>query len=245
MWFPIVQRELRVASRRSATFWFRLISPICALLFIFSSLISNADSNPSSRGRSIFEILGGVLFVLSLLAGLQYTADSIQEERREGTLDLLKLTGLRGIDVIAGKMTANSLGAFFSLVAAFPILALPLLLGGVSGGQLFKTVLLLAATLLLSLAIGIFASAQAVTRQAALRQAATITAIISMVGIIGLFYLRARKDFERRANSYPAIEQSADFVGLFLVFVMMVAFGLPLGAPAVILLQTLAGPASI
>src|SRR5690349_9761872 len=99
MWLPIVQRELRVASRRSGTFWFRLVSPICALLFIFSALVSNQEASPATRGHGIFRILGIVLFVLALLGGLRYTADCIQEERRGGTLDLLRLTGLRGFDI--------------------------------------------------------------------------------------------------------------------------------------------------
>jgi hypothetical protein len=59
------------------------------------------------------------------------TADCISSEKREGTLGLLFLTDLKGYSVILGKMLATSLNSFYALTAIFPVLAIPLLLGGI------------------------------------------------------------------------------------------------------------------
>ena len=59
----------------------------------------------------------------------------MSEEKREGTLGLLFLTDLKGYDVVAGKLVANSLNGFYALMAILPVVALALLMGGLTGMQ--------------------------------------------------------------------------------------------------------------
>ena len=73
------------------------------------------------------------------------TADCLSVEKREGTLGLLFLTDLRGYDVVLGKLFSTSLRSSYGLVAGFPVLALPLLLGGVTGSAFWRVVLVLLA----------------------------------------------------------------------------------------------------
>ncbi|HVV71136.1 MAG TPA: ABC transporter permease subunit, partial [Verrucomicrobiae bacterium] len=87
------------------------------------------------------------------------TVDCLSRERREGTLGLLFLTDLRSHDVVLGKTAAASLDMVLGLVAALPLLALPLLVGGTGATQYFRLALALGAILVLSLAIGVLASA--------------------------------------------------------------------------------------
>ena len=54
---------------------------------------------------------------------------------------------------------ANSLNAFYGLLALMPVMALPLLLGGVTGAEFWRTALALVNALFLSLAAGICVSA--------------------------------------------------------------------------------------
>jgi ABC-type transport system involved in cytochrome c biogenesis permease component len=82
----------------------------------------------------------------------------ISRERREGTLGLLFLTDLRGVDVALGKLTASSLSAIYGLLASFPVLGLCLLLGGVTGAEYSRVVGVLVVVLLTSLALGLLAS---------------------------------------------------------------------------------------
>jgi hypothetical protein len=65
---------------------------------------------------------------------------------------------LKGYDVVFGKLAATSLNGFFCLLAMFPVLAVPLLMGGITNGEFWRMVLVLVNTFLFSLAIGVFAS---------------------------------------------------------------------------------------
>ena len=114
---------------------------------------------PQQTGRHIFEWLAGVLLVYCLAYGRRSTADCLSAEKREGTLGLLFLTDLKGHDVVLGKLVATSVRGFYGLLAVFPVLAIPLLLGGITSGEFWRMALVLMDTFLFSLAIGILGSA--------------------------------------------------------------------------------------
>jgi len=99
-----------------------------------------------------------VAFFFALFAGLGSTSDSLSSEKREGTLGLLFLTDLKGYDVVLGKLAATSLGALYGLLAVVPVLAIPLLMGGVTAGAFWRVVAVLLNTLFFSLASGMFVS---------------------------------------------------------------------------------------
>jgi ABC-type transport system involved in multi-copper enzyme maturation permease subunit len=113
----------------------------------------------SSTGHELFVLLTGYAFGLSLLSGVILTADSVSQEHRDGTLGLLFLANLKGYDVVLGKFAAMGLCAFYSLLAIVPVTALPLLVGGVTGAQFWKTSLSLLSALFFSLSAGICVSA--------------------------------------------------------------------------------------
>src|ERR1700722_11275463 len=156
---PIVGRELRVAARSRFTFWSRLAAAAFALL-IFGALqfLAPRSGGAFPAGQIEFGVLKWFAFIYACAVGLFLTADSLSEEKREGTLGLLFLTDLRGYDVVFGKLLTQSLVAFFCLLAAFPILALPLLMGGVTGTEFGRSMLIICNTLFLSLAVGMFVS---------------------------------------------------------------------------------------
>src|SRR6266508_1949625 len=134
---PIVERELRVAARKPGTYWMRVLAALVAIVvFTWMILTLFRDNVPSTlHGRFLFRALFTFAFFSCLFIGARVTADNLSEEKREGTLGLLFLTDLKGYDVILGKLVAASLNAFYGLVAIFPVLAIPLLLGGVSPGE--------------------------------------------------------------------------------------------------------------
>jgi hypothetical protein len=103
--------------------------------------------------------LSGVSLLFCLLAGRRSTADCLSLEKREGTLGLLFLTDLKGYDVVLGKLAATSIAGFYALMGILPVLAIPLLAGGMTRGEFWRMALVLANAFFLSLAIGIFASA--------------------------------------------------------------------------------------
>jgi ABC-type transport system involved in cytochrome c biogenesis permease component len=157
---PIVERELRVAARRRLTFWTRLLGALFALIvFAGVQIILNLEKGLSSSvGQIQFSILKWMSFIFACATGIFLTSDALSEEKREGTLGLLFLTDLRGYDVVIGKLISHSLQAFYGLLAAFPILGLTLLLGGVTGGEFWRAMLVICNTLFFSLAAGLLIS---------------------------------------------------------------------------------------
>ena len=158
---PIAERELRQAARRRRTYWIRfgvgLVAAVMTLSILspsFSGLRPTTDT-----GRDLFLILSTLAMSYALVAGLFVTADSLSEEKRDGTLGLLFLTNLNGYDVVLGKLVAKSLNSFYGLLTIFPVLALTLLLGGVTAGEFYRMTLVLVNTLFLSLATGMMVSA--------------------------------------------------------------------------------------
>src|SRR6516162_6600631 len=131
---PIVERELRVASRRKSTFWMRTLLAL-AVVVIWFLLLLTSNSSTAEKGSILFIAIGVLALGFGLLAGIFLTADCLSEENREGTLGLLFLTDLEGYDVVMGKLIATSLHAAYSLVAVLPVLALPLMMGGVTAGE--------------------------------------------------------------------------------------------------------------
>lgn len=156
---PIVQRELRVAARRRSTSRARWWTSFLATLVCLVSLAFISAGRSSNPGKQLFEIFTGYAFGLCLLAGVLLTADSLAEEKRDGTLGLLFVTDLKGYDVVLGKFAASSLTAFYCLLALLPITALPFLAGGVTGLDFWRTAVALINALFFSLALGLCVSA--------------------------------------------------------------------------------------
>lgn len=157
--FPVVERELRAASRRSGTYWVRFgAAAIAIVLTGWILLITRDAATTSALGRTIFVTLSVFAFIYCLFAGVRNTADCISEEKREGTLGLLFLTDLKPFEVLFGKLAATSLNSLYGLVAMFPVLAMPLLLGGTTLEQYGAMLLILLNTLFLSLSVGLCVS---------------------------------------------------------------------------------------
>ncbi len=148
-----------MAARRKATFRIRSWAAILAALVCFvSMLILSFISGRRSIGQPLFVHLTTYGFGLCILAGVFLTSDCLSEEKREGTLGLLFLTDLHGYDVVAGKLIATSLSALYCLLTLLPITAFPLLLGGVTGGEFWRTAFALLNALFVSLTAGIWVS---------------------------------------------------------------------------------------
>src|SRR5437899_1889814 len=156
---PIVERELRVRARQKFTHRFRVGSALVAMLLVMYLLVTGSLSSPRSIGKMIFQTLAWLSFAYCLLEGVRTTADCLSEEKRAGTLGLLFLTDLKGYDVVFGKLIASSLNSFYALLAIFPPLAIPILIGGVTGAEFWRLVLMLVNTLFFSLCSGMFVSA--------------------------------------------------------------------------------------
>ena len=156
---PIVERELRERARWRSTYWVRGLAALLASGVAGFVLMFIAAASPGAVGHGMMETLAWIAFPFAVLEGLRNTADSLSEEKREGTLGLLFLTDLKGYDVVLGKFFASSLTSFYALLAMLPALAIPVLLGGVTGAEFWRLVFALVNALFFSLTTGTFVSA--------------------------------------------------------------------------------------
>jgi|GEM_PF-1143156 len=156
---PVVARELRVVSRRPATYWLRFWA-VVAVMVVFFITYKSGNMTLATKGKHLLNTLGILAMLFSLFSGVFLTSDCLSSERREGTLGLMFLTDLKPWDVILGKLSASSLHSVFGLFSIFPILALPLLMGGVSGEEFSRLILVFCVTIFFSLGIGMWISAR-------------------------------------------------------------------------------------
>jgi ABC-type transport system involved in cytochrome c biogenesis permease component len=160
--WSIVSRELRVQARQPSSAMLRSLGA-AAVLVAFAVGWKLPVMQFQSDGRGLFTLMNHVMIVLIWLVAPVLTADCISRERREGTLGLLFLTPLRAIDVVVGKAFAHAWRAFTVVLASIPVLALPIMLGGLTVWDVMRMLLLHLAVLGLSLTAGLLASSWATT----------------------------------------------------------------------------------
>jgi hypothetical protein len=154
---PVIQREILVQSRRPGAHRLRVGIAAVGLAGIVALLWFD-DMPDSLRGQQLYAAISMFSFAYALLAGVLLTADAITGERTQGTLGLLFLTDLKPGDILLGKLIATSLSGIYVLLGLLPLLAVPLMFGGVALWQVAGHAALLAGTLLVSLAVGLWAS---------------------------------------------------------------------------------------
>jgi ABC-type transport system involved in multi-copper enzyme maturation permease subunit len=112
----------------------------------------------STSGRPLFIGLNRLVFILLWTVGPLLTADCLSREKREGTIGLLFLTPLRPSEVVLSKVAAHCLQGASMLLAAAPVLVVPLLLGGITLPDVVRLAIFQAAALALALTSGLLAS---------------------------------------------------------------------------------------
>jgi ABC-type transport system involved in multi-copper enzyme maturation permease subunit len=136
--WPIVVRELRAESRRRVNYLLRLVAGT-TVTFLSAVPILALGTSAKATGNSLFAEINWAVFVGLWLLVPFLTADSLSKEKREGTLGLLLLTPMTAIDVVIGKCLVHALRALSALLAVFPVMAIALLFGGISGADVWNT----------------------------------------------------------------------------------------------------------
>lgn len=158
---PVVERELRLAARGLAAYRWRaaVAATGLALMAVLTIALTADRSRPEALGKAMFFGLVTVSALYACLAGVLVTADTLSREKREGTLGLLFLTDLRGLDVVLGKLVASSLNTVYGLLGLLPLLAVPVMLGGVGIQAGVLAALAVLNLLFVSLCLGLAVSA--------------------------------------------------------------------------------------
>jgi ABC-type transport system involved in cytochrome c biogenesis permease component len=147
--FPLITRELRVQSRRRATYNARILWGLAAVGVLLFFTLSFPEQ--SVHGHAVLSATHFCLAVMIFVLAPVGAADAISREKREGTLGLLLLTRLTPRQVVLGKLAAHFIRLFYIAFMMLPFMMIPVLLGGVS----LHDFLLSAATLLTLAAAGL------------------------------------------------------------------------------------------
>jgi ABC-type transport system involved in multi-copper enzyme maturation permease subunit len=210
---PLIERELRVALRKQrpaqARLKFAALAAAGSVLFLLFGLVTH----DRRLGRSLEQMLCAVALYFVLRVPM-LTAGVLAEERRNQTLGLLFLSGLNAGEVFASKFLSSALVAFTNLLAIFPMLALPFLIGGVSFDLFLATTAGLPALMLLALALSLLASA--VTREGSAAVVLTFVLGVFLCGVTPAIYL-AQSHFSPGATPSPWGLRLSPAYGPFLI----------------------------
>jgi len=152
----LVRRALQVDSRDIRPHLFR-VALASVVLFILTTMLMDNWSR-SAPGRTLFEWLMQVNYWFVTVAGATFFATAITEEKEERTLSLLKMAGVGGMSLLAGKWIPRLIGALLLILIQLPFTILSITLGGVLWNQIFAAYIALLAHLFLVGNLGLLAS---------------------------------------------------------------------------------------
>ena len=152
---PVLRREVleRFRTRRSPWFLFFWTIGI-GLLGYVSYLVSQQVSTSilgrllatEYMGRFLFQAMALLMMTTVILIVPGVTALSIVGERERQTLQLLQVTQLSPLQLVLGKLSSSMSYFLLLLIAVAPVVAIPLLFGGMSFGDVFAALAMMLAT---------------------------------------------------------------------------------------------------
>jgi hypothetical protein len=222
---PVALREIRVAAHAPATYRSRMfigMAGVVGVVWALAAFTELGRGSPHLLGQLVFTVGAWSAFLMAA-TGFGPTSDAISFEKRAGTLGLLFLTHLKGRDIVLGKLVSNGVNSFAGLVAVFPMLTIPILLGGIEFSQCARLFVSVANMMLFSAAAGLLASTVCVRQQLAQSKAAQIVLFFGAVLPLAAFLLR-------RFTNYPNVSLGLELLSP--LYAQKAAFGALVGPQA-------------
>lgn len=162
--FPLLRKELVVIARRRRTFFLRAGTlAILSLLMIplLVQLVVQSEKGYAVKGVAefLFQMFVWTQFALLCLGAPAFSAGSITNERRLGTIDLLKLAAIRGPTLTFGKLLGAAALPGLLILSEIPFLFVWTLFGGIAPETILGTLGLSAAITFLLIAMALLTSA--------------------------------------------------------------------------------------
>jgi ABC-type transport system involved in multi-copper enzyme maturation permease subunit len=184
---PVFAREAVIAPRRASFYVARTVfaAALFALTLTSWQLLvgSQQIENPGDLawfGAAAFQILAPLQLAVAIPFAALLVASAVALEKDRKTLDLLLLTNLTNSELVLGKLFAAMLSVVVVIVAAWPLLVIIALLGGVSTGQILRVQ---AVTLVSALAAGSLGSTIALWREKTF-QALAMTVLVIVLWLV-------------------------------------------------------------
>ena len=178
-------RELRVQAGRARTYWLRGAGGLLIALMLLARWGAAAGLGAGGGGE-LFGQLHLLLFAATWIVVPLLSADTLSRERREGTLGLLFLTHLRPMDIVVAKVLTEGLRALSLWLSMLPLLAVCLLMGGVSGKEIMMSWCVNFSAMCLALGAGVLASSVSRYRGTAAGWALLLAGAFAAVNFLAL-----------------------------------------------------------
>lgn len=172
---PLAARELRTRFHSTRSNWFLTIWIVIAgllgyLFYLFSRFYvsqmfgfggGGALLASSFMGDLLFEMLIGLTLTGVLMVVPAVAAVSIVGERQRLTLDLLQVSQLGPFRLVTGKLVTSIAYVGLLVVAAAPVLTVPVLIGGVQVSDMFRGLGMIGLVAVMVASIAMWVSARA------------------------------------------------------------------------------------
>ncbi len=199
---PVARRELQerfrtIRSPLILSVWVLAAGVVTFLAFVVASNAANDQLNSlgggglgsvaaaSSIGRFVLHslLLGMIVAILFVVPG--QAAVAVVGERERQTLQLLQVSQLSSWRIIFGKLWSALAYISLLLIATTPLMVIPVLLGGVSIGNVLAGLGMVAATAIMVGAVSLWVSARSRSMQGAVLGAYVWTVVL-VIGAMGL-----------------------------------------------------------
>ncbi|QDT54872.1 hypothetical protein Pan44_29110 [Caulifigura coniformis] len=147
-------RRLRLDLRSPVANLLRMLAAGCLLFTIFS--VVNSGMTIGAPGLMVYKWIVWIDSLLISMGSVAIFASIIASEREQGTLSLLRMTGMNPVSLILGQGFSGIVIGCLLLAAQFPFVVLTITLGGILWDQVLATYMALLAHLVLCAGIGLF-----------------------------------------------------------------------------------------
>jgi ABC-type transport system involved in cytochrome c biogenesis permease component len=154
--WALLERSLRVDSRQIPLHLQRLL--VMGLVYVFALTMTENLAMFGAPGLRFFSSIAYANAVLIVIFGVQQFASVITEEKEQGSLGLMMLTGLSPVAILLGKAGSRLCQVLLLLAVQLPFALLAITFGGVTLNQIVSAVVSLSAFVFCLACVGLLAS---------------------------------------------------------------------------------------
>lgn len=152
----LLNQTLRTDSRKLSVHLF--LGFYVGALFLMVYLESESTNAVGAPGLELFRKISVINFVFLLFTAVFYLGTVISEEKEQGTLGLLKLTGLSPVVLLLGKSGSRIVFVLILLAMQLPFALFSITMGGVTLEQILGSYFNLTCFFFMSAMLGVFCS---------------------------------------------------------------------------------------
>lgn len=219
---PLLDKELRVSSRRKINYFLRCGYIILLGVFILSTWYSTVvlrssgsavyqASRLSQAGRHIITAIIWFQFIVAQLVAIVMLSSAISDEIRTGTLNVLMTTPISSFQIVMGKLFSKLLQLMLLLAISMPLLAIIRVFGGVPWNYVVSSVCITLCAAIFAGALSLLLSISERRSYAVILSAAILYLLVFVAFLPGLFMGLAVADILNQQATQSVLALASPF----------------------------------